>query len=123
VSTNPARTGTITGEQFAALCNLLHTTHCEERDLTPAEAGDILYYGGNRTVCDHSRTAARAIMAYLGLRFPGERQPVHKPGSGCKFADPDGNCDFHDGSHANALIDEVEAMMRAGDGALSYELS
>ena len=108
----------VDGEQFAALCNLFHTTHCEQDDLTPAEAGDVLYYGGNRTVCDHSRTVARAVMAYLGLRFAGG-QPRHEPGSGCRFADEQGNCDFHDVGHANALVDEMENMMRAGDGALS----
>lgn len=80
---------TVTAGQFAALCNLLHTTHCEQQDLSPAEIGDILYCGGNRNVCDHSRTAARAIMAYLGLRFAGS-QPAHEPGSGCRFADPAG---------------------------------
>ncbi len=111
----------VTDEQFAALCNLFHTTQCEQDHLlSPAEIGDVLYYGANRTVCDESRLTARAVMAYLGLRFASEGQPVHKPGNGCKFADADGNCDFHDIRHANGLVDEIEAEMRAGDGALSY---
>jgi hypothetical protein len=118
--TTPPPDARITADQFAALCNLMHTVICEKQgNLDPAEIGDILYYGANRTVCDESRTMARAILAYLGLRFAGQ-QPVHEPGSGCRFADPDGNCEFHDVSVANALVDEIEAQMRAGDGALSY---
>ena len=107
-------------DKFAALCNLFHTISCDKQELTPAEIGDILYYRGNPVVCDESRTTARAVMAYLGLRFAGEGQPRHEPGSGCRFADEHGNCDFHDIRHANALVDEMESMMRAGDGALSY---
>jgi hypothetical protein len=106
-------------EQFAALCNLFHTISCDKQELTPAEIGDVLYYRANPVVCDESRPAARAVMAYLGLRFAGG-QPRHEPGSGCRFADEQGNCDFHDMRHANALVDEMESMMRAGDGALSY---
>jgi hypothetical protein len=113
------RRGTINDGEFAALCNLFHTISCEEQELTPAEIGDILYYRANPVVCDNSRTAARAVMAYLGLRFAGG-QPWHEPGSGCRFADENGNCDFHDIRHANALVDETEDAMRAGDGALSY---
>lgn len=109
----------VTDEQFAALCNLFHTTHCERADLSPAEMGDVLYYGANRTVCDESRTIARVVMAYLGLRFASEGQPAHKPGTGCRFADADGNCDFHDIRHANGLVDDIENLMRAGDGALA----
>jgi hypothetical protein len=109
----------VTDEQFAALCNLFHTACCEHAELTLAQIGDILYYHAYPVVCDHSRNAARAVMAYLGLRFAGG-QPRHKPGSGCRFADAAGNCDFHDVRHANELVDQVEAEMRAGDGALSY---
>ena len=111
----------VDSDKFAALCNLFHTISCEKRELTPAEIGDILYYEGNPMVCDDSRTLARAVMAYLGLRFRPYPQPRHKPGSGCRFADEHGNCDFHDIRHANALVDEMENLMRAGDGALSYQ--
>ena len=69
-------------------------------------------------VCDESRDTARAVLAFLNLRFEGS-QPAHEPGSGCKFADEQGNCDFHDIRHANALVDQMENLMRAGDGALS----
>ena len=110
--------GIVDGELFAPLCNLFHTIICEQQELTPAEIGDILYYRGNPVVCDDSRNLARAVLAYLGLRFAGG-QPVHEPGSGCKFSDEQGNCDFHDIRHANALVDEMENLMRAGDGALS----
>lgn len=95
--------GIIDNGQFAALCNLFHTISCETAELTPAEIGDILYYRGNPMVCDNSRNIARAVMAYLGLRFAGGH----------------GNCDFHDIRHANALVDEMENLMRAGDGAIS----
>lgn len=110
---------TVDDDEFAALCNLFHTICCEKQELTPAKIGDILYYRGNPMVCDDSRAVARAVMAYLGLRFAGA-QPRHEPGNGCRFADEHGNCDFHDIRHANALVDEMESMMRAGDGALSY---
>lgn len=76
----------VNDEQFAALCNLFHTIICEKAELSPAEIGDIVYYGANRVVCDESRDMARAVMAYLGLRFAGG-QPRHEPGSGCRFAD------------------------------------
>ena len=107
-------------EQFAALCNLFHTIACEKAELSAAEIGDVLYYRGNPMVCDESRTVARAVMAYLGLRFAGG-QPRHEPGSGCRFADEQGNCDLHDIRHADELVDEIEMEMRAGDGALSYQ--
>jgi hypothetical protein len=109
----------VDSEQFAALCNLFHTICCDKLHLSPADLGDVLYYRGNPVVCDESRNAARAVMAYLGLRFAGG-QPRHEPGSGCRFADEHGNCDFHDVRHANALVDEMESLMRAGDGALTY---
>lgn len=113
-----ARRDTVDSAQFAALCNLFHLIRCDKEELTPAEVGDVLYYRGNPVVCDESRDLARAILAYLGLRFAGS-QPVHEPGSGCRFSDEDGNCDFHDVRHANTLVDQMENMMRAGDGALS----
>ena len=106
-------------DKFAGLCSLFHTIICDQRELTPAEIGDILYYRANAVVCNESRDAARAVMAYLGLRFAGGGQPRHKPGSGCRFADEHGNCDFHDIRHADALVDHMENLMRAGDGALS----
>ena len=84
--------GTIDAEQFAALCNLFHTTHCEDTDLTAAQAGDILYFRANPMVCDHSRTMARVVLAYLGIRF----------------GDPVGD----------ELVSEVHAAMRNGKGSL-----
>lgn len=59
--------GTVGAEEFAALCNLFCSTHCSDVDPTPQQAGDILYFGANRTVCDHSRLMARAVLAYLGI--------------------------------------------------------
>jgi len=78
------RTGTnrvtVDAEQFGALCNLLHTTHCEQADLTVQEAGDILYFGANRMVCDHSRLMTRAILAYLGISvdIPEAQELIHE---------------------------------------------
>lgn len=112
--------GTVNDEEFAALCNLFHAIICDKQELTPAEMGDILYYHGYPVVCDESRDAARAVVAFLGLRFAGS-QPVHEPGRGCKFSDEQGNCDFHDVRHANALVDDMENAMRAGDGAFSCQ--
>jgi hypothetical protein len=117
--TTTTRHAIVDDEQFAALCNLFHTTCCDKENLTPAEIGDVLYYRGNPVVCDESRDLARAVMAYLGLRFAGS-QPQHEPGSGCRFADKEGNCDFHDVRHGDALVDDMDSLMRAGDGALSY---
>ncbi len=84
--------GTIDAGQFAALCNLFDATHCCQIDPTPEQIGDILYFGANRTVCDHSRLIARAVLAYLGIR------------SGIPEADE--------------LISEVHAAMRNGEGSL-----
>jgi hypothetical protein len=84
--------GTIDAEQFAALCNLFHATHCEEADLTAGEAGDIMYYRANPMVCDHSRMIARIVLAYLGIRT--------------------------DIPEADELINEVHAAMRNGEGSL-----
>ena len=112
---------TVDADEFAALCNLFHTTHCDEFDPTAEQIGDIVYHHANPMVCDHSRLIARAVMAYLGLRFADEGQPAHQPGSGCKFADEDGNCDFHDVRGANELVNEVRAAMLNGDGSLPQE--
>jgi hypothetical protein len=84
--------GTIDAEQFAALCNLLHTAHCEQADLTAGEAGDIMYFRANPMVCDESRNLARIVLAYLGIR------------TGIREADE--------------LISEVHAAMRNGEGSL-----
>ncbi len=54
-------------DKFTPLCNLLHTTHCERADIDVEQAGDILYYGANRSVCDHSRRIALAVFAWLGV--------------------------------------------------------
>lgn len=80
-------------DQFGALCNLFHTTHCEQRDPTAKQVGDILYYDANRTVCDHSRLITRAVLAYLGIA-------TGEPG-------------------ADELIADVNAAMRNGKGSLS----
>lgn len=91
--TTPDR-GTIDaeGEQFGALCNLFDATHCCQIDPTPQEAGDILYFGANRTVCDHSRLITRAVLAYLGITTG---DPV-----------------------ADELISETKAAMLSGEGSL-----
>jgi hypothetical protein len=83
---------TIDAGQFAALCNLFHTTHCDEIDLSAAEAGDVLYFRANPMVCDHSRLIARAVLAYLGI------------GTGDLSADE--------------IINEVGAAMVNGQGSL-----
>lgn len=62
--TNRGRVG---ADEFAALCNLFHTVHCEEAGLSAEEAGDILYFRANPMVCDHSRLIARTVLAYLGI--------------------------------------------------------
>jgi hypothetical protein len=113
----PENRGTITGDEFAALCNLFHVPSCDKADLTPGQAGDVVYFRAMPVVCDESRMLARALMAYLGLRFAGG-QPVHEPGSGCRFADEQGNCEFHDMRFANTLVDEVRAAMLNGEGSL-----
>lgn len=83
--------GIIDAGQFAALCNLFHTTHCDHIDPTAQQVGDVMYYGNNPVVCDHSRLIARAVLAYLGIRtgIPG----------------------------ADELVSEVHAAMRNGRGA------
>ena len=90
----------IDAETFAALCNLLHSTHCDQMDLTAAEAGDVLLYGANRCVCDHSRLMARVILAYLGLQFA------------------DDESSRVDIASLNAHLAEIGAEMRLGQGAL-----
>lgn len=110
--------GTIDSAEFAALCNLFCATHCQHIDPTAEQAGDILYFHADPTVCDHSRLIARAVMAYLGLQFAEKDQPIHKAGSGCKFADEHGNCDFHDVRGANELVNEIRAAMLNGQGTL-----
>lgn len=87
----PSR-GTVTAEEFGALCNLFDATHCDQIDPTPAQAGDILYHGANRVVCDHSRLITRAILAYLGITT----------------GDPAGD----------QRIEEVRAAMLTGEGSL-----
>lgn len=83
--------GTIDAGQFAALCNLFHTTHCDRVDPTPQQIGDVMYFHNNPVVCDHSRLIARAVCAYLGIRFDDPR--------------------------ADELVSEVHAAMRNGEGA------
>jgi hypothetical protein len=109
---------TVDADQFGALCNLFHALACDKADLTTAQIGDIVYFHGYPVVCDESRTLARAVMALLGLRF-AEYQPRHEPGSGCRFADELGNCEFHDNRFANTLVDEVKAAMLNGQGSLA----
>jgi len=82
--------GTVDAEQFAALCNLFHTTHCDQIDPTADQIGDVMYFHNNPMVCDHSRLIARAVLAYLGIRF----------------GDP----------AADELVSEVHAAMRNGEG-------
>lgn len=84
--------GTIDASQFAALCNLFHTVHCEQDPLTAEQAGDVMYHHANPMVCDESRLIARAVLAYLGIR------------TGIPEADE--------------LISEVHAAMRNGEGSL-----
>lgn len=90
-----ATTVSITAGQFAALCNLFHTTHCDHIDLTPRQIGDVLYYNANNTVCDHSRLVARAVMAYLGLEFADEPE-------------------------ADVLVHQVRNAMLAGEGTMPH---
>jgi hypothetical protein len=106
---------TVDADQFAALTNLLHVIGCWATLVDPEEAGDILYRDASPLVCDDCRMAARAILVYLGIRFAAN-QPVHEPGSGCRFAAEDGTCDFHDARHANANLDELADLMRADVG-------
>ena len=91
----PAETQTVDADQFAALCNLFCFAHCEPTagdDPTPGQIGDILLHNAYPVVCDHSRTMARAVLAYLGFR------------TGIPEADE--------------LISEVHAAMRNGEGSL-----
>jgi hypothetical protein len=111
--------GTINAGEFAALCNLFHVLSCDKQDLTAGQVGDIVYHDAAMVVCDESRMLARALMAYLGLRF-AEGQPRHAPGSRCRFADELGNCEFHDLRFANTLVGEVRAAMLNGKGSLTY---
>jgi hypothetical protein len=88
--------GTVSAEEFAALCNLFHTIACEHAEMRYAtHIGDILYYGANRTVCDQSRRLARTTLAYLGLR------------TGVPEAD--------------RLITHEEHLMRSGEGTLARD--
>lgn len=87
--------GTVDADEFAALCNLFHTAHCERANLSAEEAGDVLYFNANRMVCDHSRLIARAVLAYLGITF---NDPA-----------------------ADELIAEVRAAMLNGEGSLALE--
>ena len=82
----------IGADEFGALCNLFCATHCGDTDPTPEQAGDILLYNAYPMVCDHSRTMARAVLAYLGIT------------TGDVVADE--------------LIAEVHAAMRNGEGSL-----
>ena len=84
--------GTVDAGQFGALCNLFCATHCQDLDPTAEQAGDIMYFHADPMVCDHSRTMARAVLAYLGIRT----------------GDPAGD----------ELISEVHAAMRNGEGSL-----
>jgi hypothetical protein len=85
---------------FAALCNLLHSTHCDGIDLTAAQAGDVLLYHANPVVCDHSRLMARVVLAYLGLQFADDGMPT---------AELDA---------INAHLAEIVLEMRRGQGSL-----
>lgn len=87
---------TVDADQFAALCNLFCFAHCEPAaggDPTPEQIGDILLHHAYPVVCDHSRTIARAVLAYLGFR------------TGMPAADE--------------LISEIHAAMRNGRGSLA----
>jgi hypothetical protein len=86
------RRGTVDADEFAALCNLFDAIHCCQIDPNAEQAGDIMYYGANRSVCDHSRMIARVVLAYLGIRT--------------------------DIPEADELINEVHAAMRNGEGSL-----
>lgn len=90
--TTATNRGTVNAEEFAALCNLFHTIHCEEFDPSPQQCGDILYHHANPMVCDHSRLIARAVLAYLGI-----------------------STEYPD---ADELINEVRAAMVNGKGLL-----
>jgi hypothetical protein len=105
--------GTLDAAQFAALTNLMFAIRTGHAT-SPAECGDILYRHAMPDVDDDTRMLARVIVAYFGYRFDDGGQPVHQPGSGCRFADPDGTCDFHDVRHANAGLDEITAEMLTG---------
>lgn len=74
---------TVGADAFGALCNLFHTTHCDGADLTPAEAGDILYHDANPFTCDHARTMARIVLAYLniGLNIPEADELIQETGA------------------------------------------
>lgn len=87
--------GTVSADEFAALCNLFHAVYCEGTVPTAAEAGDILYFHANRMVCDESRLITRAVLAYLGIS------------TGIPEADE--------------LITEVRAAMLNGEGSLDGE--
>jgi hypothetical protein len=100
--------------QFAALTNFMWSVLADSA-ATPERCGDILYRHANPMVDDESRMLARVLMAYLGLRFDDPGLPRHEPGSGCVFAQPDGTCEYHAISHANAIVDEVAAEMRPQD--------
>jgi hypothetical protein len=93
--TTITRRGTVDASEFAALCNLFHTTHCDEFDPTAEQIGDILYHHANPMVCDHSRLIARAVLAYLGITS----------------GDP----------AADELINETRAAMLNGEGSLPQE--
>jgi hypothetical protein len=54
-------------DKFTPLVNLLHTTHCEQADLTVEQAGDILHYHANGMTCEHSRRMALVIFAWIGV--------------------------------------------------------
>lgn len=93
--TTATHRGTANADEFSALCNLFHTTHCEEFDPSAQQCGDILYHGANRTVCDHSRLITRAVLAYLGI-----------------------STEYPD---ADELILEIRAALLDGEGSLSQE--
>jgi hypothetical protein len=89
--------GTITVDQFSALTNLMYVLVSEDHpDITAAEIGDILYFDAYPISDDQALLLARAITAYLGLRFEGEHADVF-----------------------NRLVREVDAEMKAGKGTIA----
>lgn len=90
--TTITRRGTVDADEFAALCSLFCSTHCDGFDPTAEQAGDILFHDAYPVVCDHSRLMTRAVLAYLGITV--------------------------DDPAAAELINEVRAAMLNGKGSL-----
>lgn len=111
---DPAERNAAEASWFAALTNLMYAVAADAAR-SPAECGGILYRHAMPLVDDESRMRARVIMAWLDLRFT-ETQPIHEPGSGCRFADPAGNCEFHATGPTNELLDRIAGELAVGAG-------